>query len=279
MLEPHVSAPGLPLPTGVFESDKQNWPVIQGFARALSQLDGAPLAQCTRQSTAYSLPAVPACPAGYEGPFCSTDVNECVRGLAGCAQNATCTNTPSSYTCACYPGYSGDGRASCTANPAALAATTARYVTDGTGKLACSEGQDVAYPEGAPGFAYDPTGGLSRPGVGGQPAQVGGVCTLSGQEPAAHRMGTLEAMHGCSGATLASLQWNPSMPMHILCPCVSPLPCPAPAGPVWLEAAGGPAGVHAGLRRGALLHLVFVQPHTGSTSHLGTALVGQQFHL
>lgn len=188
---------------GVFESDKQNWPVIQGFARALSQLDGAPLAQCTRQSAAYSLPAVPACPAGYEGPFCSTDVNECVRGLAGCAQNATCTNTPSSYTCACYPGYSGDGRASCTANPAALAATTARYVTDGTGKLACSEGQDVAYPEGAPGFAYDPTGGLSRPGVGGQPAQ--------GQFGSRLQVDPLACMLACDEApSCTSFSYNPT---------------------------------------------------------------------
>lgn len=161
-----------PLHPGVFESDKQNWPIIQGFAQALSQLDGTPLATCASPQAADSLPPVPSCPSGYEGPSCSTDINECARGTAGCGPNAACTNTPGGYTCACYPGYSGDGRATCRADPAALAATSARYATDGTGKLACSEGGDVAYPDGAPGFAYDPTWGLSRPGVGGQPAQV-----------------------------------------------------------------------------------------------------------
>ena len=29
-------------------------------------------------------------------------------------------------------------------------------------QLACQEGSDVVYPEGTPGFAYDPTGGLDR---------------------------------------------------------------------------------------------------------------------
>ncbi len=162
----------------MFDGDKQNWPVIQGFARALGQLDGKSVATCASQHAAVGLPSPPSCPSGYEGPSCSTDINECARGLAGCAPNASCTNTPGGYTCACFPGYSGDGKNSCAADPAALSATAARYATDGTGKLACSEGQDVAYPEGAPGFAYDPTGGLNRSGVGGQPAQVGRVCAL-----------------------------------------------------------------------------------------------------
>ena len=32
------------------------------------------------------------------------------------------------------------------------------YVTAGPGLLACSEGADVEYPQGAPGFEHDPTG-------------------------------------------------------------------------------------------------------------------------
>ncbi len=34
------------------------------------------------------------------------------------------------------------------------------YNTDGIGTLLCDQGQDIAYPEGAPGFVYDPTGYL-----------------------------------------------------------------------------------------------------------------------
>jgi alpha-tubulin suppressor-like RCC1 family protein len=35
--------------------------------------------------------------------------NECTLGLANCDVNAICTDTPDSFTCACKPGFSGDG--------------------------------------------------------------------------------------------------------------------------------------------------------------------------
>ena len=44
----------------------------------------------------------------YEGPSCSIDINECVRGTAGCAANAGCINTQGSYRCRCYFGYQGE---------------------------------------------------------------------------------------------------------------------------------------------------------------------------
>lgn len=44
----------------------------------------------------------------YEGPSCSIDINECVRGTAGCAANAGCINTEGSYRCQCYFGYQGE---------------------------------------------------------------------------------------------------------------------------------------------------------------------------
>ncbi len=37
------------------------------------------------------------------------DVDECGYNNGGCSVNATCTNTPGSRTCACNPGYTGDG--------------------------------------------------------------------------------------------------------------------------------------------------------------------------
>nr|BDT33004.1 DUF4215 domain-containing protein [Myxococcus sp. MH1] len=43
-------------------------------------------------------------------PSVCTDVNECTNGTSQCSVNATCTNTPGSYTCTCKAGYSGNGR-------------------------------------------------------------------------------------------------------------------------------------------------------------------------
>ena len=45
------------------------------------------------------------------------DIDECSTGEHGCDMLATCVNTDGSYTCNCFPGYSGDGVAdvgSCT---------------------------------------------------------------------------------------------------------------------------------------------------------------------
>ena len=41
------------------------------------------------------------------------DVDECTLGTDNCHTEATCTNTPGSFSCACDGGYSGDG-VSCT---------------------------------------------------------------------------------------------------------------------------------------------------------------------
>lgn len=91
---------------------------------------------------------------GYEGATCSTDINECLRGTDGCSENAGCINTVGSYTCECFAGYSGDGF-TCR-ETSELASIQANYTSDGSGYLACDQGYDVAYPEGAPGFAYNP---------------------------------------------------------------------------------------------------------------------------
>ncbi|CAB4007669.1 fibrillin-2-like isoform X48, partial [Paramuricea clavata] len=48
---------------------------------------------------------------GYDF-FARTHINECVL-LHSCHANATCTNTPGSFLCACNAGHTGDGRSSC----------------------------------------------------------------------------------------------------------------------------------------------------------------------
>ncbi|MFO0745476.1 MAG: EGF domain-containing protein [Myxococcota bacterium] len=58
-----------------------------------------------------------ACATGTElvGTTCN-DVNECATGSAGCASNATCTNTTGSFVCRCKDGFEGDGK-TCTPSP------------------------------------------------------------------------------------------------------------------------------------------------------------------
>lgn len=56
--------------------------------------------------------------------------------------------------CKCYFGQNEDG---CTAEPD-KAEFELQFYTDGLGQVACKEGTDVVYPDGAPGFVYDPTG-------------------------------------------------------------------------------------------------------------------------
>ena len=38
-----------------------------------------------------------------------TDIDECSLGSHSCDKSAMCTNTEGSFTCACYPGLTGDG--------------------------------------------------------------------------------------------------------------------------------------------------------------------------
>ena len=42
-------------------------------------------------------------------PFLSSDINECTNGTHNCHAAATCNNTEGSFTCACNPGWNGDG--------------------------------------------------------------------------------------------------------------------------------------------------------------------------
>ncbi len=37
------------------------------------------------------------------------DIDECLVNNGGCSRDAVCTNSPGSFTCACKPGFSGNG--------------------------------------------------------------------------------------------------------------------------------------------------------------------------
>ena len=40
----------------------------------------------------------------------SLDINECKENSNGCHKDATCSNTPGSYSCTCKHGYTGNGK-------------------------------------------------------------------------------------------------------------------------------------------------------------------------
>jgi hypothetical protein len=47
------------------------------------------------------------------------DVDECGLGKANCHPDAVCANTPGGFSCACAPGFDGDGVVSCSKGPQA----------------------------------------------------------------------------------------------------------------------------------------------------------------
>ena len=123
--------------------------------------------ECPKQST-FSRSHIPR----FEGPTCELDINECVRGTAGCAKvGAACVNTVGGYSCSCVPGVTGDGLR-CTRSQRALDALRKAYTPSPKGKIACDEGKPVAYPLGAPGFAYDPIGAGNSSATGGSSVSV-----------------------------------------------------------------------------------------------------------
>jgi len=87
-------------------------PTWLGSCEACTSLD--PLCQ---QCTGDSSPACTSCSPGYQpsGSSC-LDVDECAGWSDNCDPNATCTNTPGSFSCTCNPGYEGDG-VTCTLLP------------------------------------------------------------------------------------------------------------------------------------------------------------------
>jgi len=61
-------------------------------------------------------------------PCDDVDIDECATDNGGCSSQATCTNTPGSFTCTCLPGYSGCGF-NCTGKSESNAVLLTKYVT------------------------------------------------------------------------------------------------------------------------------------------------------
>jgi cysteine-rich repeat protein len=78
-----------------------------GFVEGLEECDDGGGADGDGCSSTCSVESGYSCDASE--PSICTDINECVLGTENCDINATCTNTPGSFTCTCNTGYSGDG--------------------------------------------------------------------------------------------------------------------------------------------------------------------------
>ena len=69
-------------------------------------------ASCDTCDPQFTGPGCDTCIDGFEGPDCADPIDPCADGTDTCDDDATCTNTgPGTFSCACNPGFEGDGEA------------------------------------------------------------------------------------------------------------------------------------------------------------------------
>jgi hypothetical protein len=108
-----------------------------------------PCLECGPNATCDAAAATCTCAAGYSGDGTKTgtgctDVDECATNKDNCDTNATCTNSPGSFSCACTAGYMGNGVACNDVDECGAAGACADHATcsnaAGTFSCACDAG-------------------------------------------------------------------------------------------------------------------------------------------
>eukprot|EP00891_Asterochloris_glomerata_P005372 jgi/Astpho2/5372/fgenesh1_pg.00075_%23_44_t len=213
---------GVSLSDETFNYIRQN----ADFEASLSQT----VPGCDPSSHQATLPATKNCSSteinglpgtGLEGPDCTININECLRGTDNCAPNAACIDTNGSFACECWLGYTGDGIRSCTPT-AALQALPESYTSEATqGPLLC----DIAYPMDAPGYAHDPTANPADAGIGSvSPVTSVQQCMIA-----------CETAPGCTNIAFSpdsQLCFLKGCPGNYAVRCPFPAPSPPPGQPM-----------------------------------------------
>lgn len=142
---------------GIYEGDSA-FQLAKDNAKTVQQLYSGQVSTCSKKGPS---PKGQNCPAGYEGPDCKTDINECARSTSNCGKGAQCINTEGSFKCVCPAGFDGDPMSGCTQDEVKLKAALDQFWYQQGGQ-ACDTGVDIAYPDNAPGWVEDPAGVFAR---------------------------------------------------------------------------------------------------------------------
>lgn len=142
---------------GVYDTDSA-FGIVKSNAATVTGLNAGRASSCSKKA---NIAAIPECPAGYEGPNCNIDINECARGTADCGTGALCINAQGGYNCTCPLGTTGSGSTGCANDTSALNAALSKFWNDPSGQ-SCDKGMDIPYPQNAAGWLEDPTGTFER---------------------------------------------------------------------------------------------------------------------